>query len=72
MAKLTYLISKEAENNNYYAKHVFWKIFKRLYKTIMESISSNAADLFYSKGTQKALGHSKGTHGSLKGHLITQ
>ena len=34
--------------------------------------SSNLADLFYLKWTQKALGHSKDTRESLNGHLINQ
>ena len=33
------------------------KEFKKLYKTMKESISSNAADLFYWKGSWRALGH---------------
>ena len=40
------------------------KFFKKLYKTIKESTSSNVAELFYSMSTQRALkktfGHSKG------------
>ena len=57
--KFTHLISKEAVNNKCYAKCVFSKVFKKLYRTIKEPISSNVADLFYSR----ALGPSKGTRG---------
>ena len=46
------------------------KTFKNLYKIIKESISCNVANLFYSKSTQRALGHLKGTQGTLIGHLI--
>ena len=68
--------SKEAENIKYYVKHVFWKLFKKPYKTIKESISSNAVNLFYSKSTQRALGHSKGHSKGIQalkalGHLST-
>ena len=70
--KLTHFISKVAENNNCCVKHAFWKVFRKLYKTIMEFISSNFADLFYLKSTQRGLGHWKGTRWSLKGHLRTR
>ena len=59
MVKFTDLISK-GENNQRYVKYVFWKVFKSS-KIINESISCNAADVFYSKSTQKKIGHSKGT-----------
>ena len=46
--------------------------FFKLYKTIKESISSNVADLFNLKSTQRTLkGNSKYTRGELKGHLNT-
>ena len=45
----------EAENKCY----VFWNVFKKLYRAIKESISSNIADLFYSKSAQSALKPSK-------------
>ena len=57
------------------------KTFKNLYKIIKESISCNVADLFYSKSTQRALGHSShsGTrppetlmHSKCLGNLGTQ
>ena len=54
-----HLIFKEAEN----------KCYIKLYKTIKESISSNVADRFYSKGTQRALGHSKSTRRHSSGTL---
>ena len=58
----SYLFPK---NHKCYARYVFWKVFKKLYKTIKESIFSNVADLFYLKNTQKALGHSKVYQGAL-------
>ena len=51
MLKFTLLISQETESNNCSVKYVFWNFFKKLYKTIKESISSNFADLF----TRRAL-----------------
>ena len=67
-------VSKEAENNT-----IFWKVFKKLYKTIKESISIDVANHFYSKGTRRTLkghlstqralqGHSKGTLKAFQGH----
>ena len=47
------------------------KSLKNYIKLFKESISRNVADLFYSKNTQGALGHSRGTRGSLKEHLNT-
>ena len=53
-----------------YAKCVFWKVFKKHYKTIKESISKNFADFVLtgralikgqSRYTQRALEHSKDT-----------
>ena len=38
----------------------------------MESISNNMADLSYSKSTQRALKHLKGTVSALQAHLETQ
>ena len=70
MVKFTDLISK-GENNQRYVKYVFWKVFKSS-KIINESISCNAADVFYSKSTQKKIGHSKGTLTALQGHLGTR
>ena len=37
------------------------KLLRNLSKTITESISRDAAELFYSKSTQITLGHSKDT-----------
>ena len=67
-------VSKEAENNT-----IFWKVFKKLYKTIKESISIDVANHFYSKSTRRTLkghlstqralqGHSKGTLKAFQGH----
>ena len=42
-------------------KFVFWKVFKNSVKPIIEFISCNVVDVFYSKSTQKEIGHSKGT-----------
>ena len=39
-------------------------VFENLYKTMKESISSNVAELFYSKRTQKELKGYLGTHGT--------
>ena len=44
--KIYNLISKEAENDKCYVKYVFQKFFKKLYKTIKDSISSNVANRF--------------------------
>ena len=69
--KFTHLSSKEAENKKCNIKCVFRKTFKKLYKTIKEFIFSNLADLFDSKSTQRALGYTKCTRGTLKGPLGT-
>ena len=62
MVKFTHLICKEAENNKRYVKYVFWKLFKKLCKTIKEYISSYVTNLFF---TGRALkGHFKGTQGT--------
>ena len=47
----------------------FEKFLKKPYKTIKESISSHAADLFDSKSTQSALGLSNVTRGALEGNF---
>ena len=53
MVKSAHLISK-ADKNKCYVKFVFRKVFKKLYKPF------HVADFFYSKGTQKEIGHSRG------------
>ena len=63
--KFTHLISKEV-HSKCYAKYVFWKAFKKLYKTMADSISSNAANFFSLEG------HPKDTCRALKGHLGTR
>ena len=71
LVKLGSLISMEAENNNFYVKYVFWKIFQKLYYTIKESISSKVTDLFYSKSTQTILeGHLKAFEQSIINYSI--
>lgn len=47
-------------------KYVFWNVFKILYKTVKEFISSNVANLFYSKSSPRALEHSKDTPKALE------
>ena len=78
MVKLTNLVSKEAQKKKSYVSYVFCNIFKNLYKTIKESISSNVPDLFdskstwglkeHSRSTQRAPEHSKDTTGALEVH----
>ena len=52
---------KEEENNKCCIKYLFWKVFKKLYKTNKEFISRNTADRFYSKSSQRVLQGQLGT-----------
>ena len=38
--------SQGSRKNKCYVKYVHWKVFRILYKTMKESISSNIADVF--------------------------
>ena len=49
-------------------KIVFWEVFKKVYKTIKESISSNIANLFYSKTSWRAFDPLKGARRRLQVH----
>ena len=45
--KLTYLISKEGENNKYFGKYVFWKAFKNSIKLLMSPFLVMLQTFFY-------------------------
>ena len=65
VVKFTYLLSKEAVSNKCYAKTVFWKVFKKLCKTMKDCISTNFEWLF----TRRALEGYLGTPRTLQGHF---
>ena len=56
VVKLTDVTFKKEEKCKCYVINVFQKVFLNLYKTISQSISSNFADFFKLKSTQRKIG----------------
>ena len=72
VVKFAHLISKKGDNNKFYVKFVFWKVFKSSIKLLTIPIFRNVAHFLYSKGAQRSIGHPKVTLWTLQGQSGTR